>query len=96
MNHADAADLRDTLNEMRFVEGPNEDRTLPFRLVRVQQPGYLNGEAIYEVLINVDDDHLHLPSDFLSLVTQRGCYLRIQDGTIHIRDWQTEEVDDGE
>lgn len=92
MNHDDAAELRETLNGLRFVEAPDENKTLPMRLVRVQQPGYLNGDPMYEVIIRVDED-LHLPKDFLELVTDHGCYLRIQDGELHIRDWKTEESD---
>lgn len=98
MNHEMAAELRTTLNDKHYVEGPDEDSTGDqFWLVRVRQPGYLNAEPMYEVLVDVhasDSDRLHLPYDFLELVTDHDCYLRIDDGTIHIRDWKTDGVDD--
>lgn len=92
MNHDLAADVRTTLNEKQYVEGPDDDKGDEILyLVRVRQPGYLNGEPMYETLVDIrNPDRLHLPHDFLQLVTDHGCYLQISDGTIHIRDWRTD------
>ena len=91
MNHEAAADLRDVLNAKRYVQGPNDDGgDVTFRLVRVQQPGYLNGDPMYEVLLSFIDtaDSHHFPNDFLQLVTDQDCYLRVSDEEVHIRDWR--------
>jgi len=93
MNHDDAAALRTQLNDADYVRGPTDDQdgdpTAEFRLARVRQPGYLNGEPIYEVLLDVADREVfHLPNDLLELVADRGGYIRVDDGTLHIRDWQ--------
>ena len=97
MDHATAAELRDTLNETRFVQGPDENRSRPFRLARVNQPGYLNGEPMYEVLLDADDpDYIHLTSELLELVVERDGYIRIDEKTIHIRDWTAEESGGGD
>ena len=59
MNHDDAAALRAQLNDADYVRGPTDDQsgtsTAEFCLARVRQPGYLNGEPIYEVLLDVAD-----------------------------------------
>lgn len=95
MNHDQAADLRESLNALRFVEGPDDDHDgQPFRLVRVRQPGYLNGAPMYEVLVDVrvgGRDSIHLPSDLLKLVTDNDAYIRIENRTVHIRDWRAED-----
>jgi hypothetical protein len=93
MNHDDAAALRAQLNGADYVRGPTDsqdgDPTAEFRLARVRQPGYLNGEPIYEVLVDiVDREHFHLPSDLVELVADRGGYIRVGGGTLHIRDWE--------
>jgi len=87
VNHEEAADLRSVLNAKSYVRGPEDDEAqYIFRLARVRQPGYLNGDPLYEVLIDATDAKtLQLPSDFLELVTDRGCYLRVDEGTVHIR-----------
>ena len=95
MNHDDAAALRAQLNGADYVRGPADDQdgdpTAEFRLARVRQPGYLNGEPIYEVLLDVADrEHFHLPSDLLELIADHGGYIRVDGGTLHIRDWKTE------
>jgi hypothetical protein len=92
MNHDDAAALRARLNDVDYVRGPTDDQrdtpTAEFRLARVRQPGYLNGEPIYEVLLDVADrESFHLPSDLLELVADHGGYIRVDGGTLHIRDW---------
>jgi len=95
MNHDDAADLRASLNEKDYVEGPEDDRgrCQLFKLVRVQQPGYLNGEPMYEVVFNViEPESFHLPTDLLELVSDRGGYLRVTGDEIHVRDWRTDEA----
>lgn len=91
MNHAMAAEFRNLLNASDYVDGPDNDHTKQLRLVRVQQPGYLNGEPMYEVVIRVDRDSIHLPTEFLELVSDRGCYLRLDGDDLHIRDWRTED-----
>jgi len=93
MNHDDAAALRAQLNGTDYVRGPTGDQSgglaAEFRLARVRQPGYLNGEPIYEVLLDVADREVfHLPSDLLELVADHGGYIRVGDGTLHIRDWE--------
>jgi len=94
MNHDDAAALRTRLNDADYVADPNTDQscgqTAEFRLVRVRQPGYLNNEPIYEVLLDiVDRESFHLPSGLVRLVADQDGYIRVGDGTLHIRDWQT-------
>lgn len=91
MNHEAAAELRETLNATDYVEGPEDDAgNHTFTLTRVRQPGYLNGEPMYEVLVEAaDPETFALPSDFLELVIGRDCYLRVDEGTVHIRDWET-------
>ena len=94
MNHDDAATLRARLNDADYVAGPTNDQscdsTAEFGLVRVRQPGYLNKEPIYEVLLDiVDRESFHLPSDLVRLVADHDGYIRVDDGTLHIRDWTT-------
>jgi len=93
MNHDDAAALRAQLNDADYVEGPTGDQSgglaAEFRLARVRQPGYLNGEPIYEVLLDiVDRESFHLPSDLLELIADYGGYIRVDGGALHIRDWE--------
>lgn len=94
MKHEKAASLRSLLNAQDYVEGPDagDDRgRCTFKLVRVAQPGYLNGEPMYEVLLRVSDpDSFALPSDFLEIVADRDCYLRVDGDEVHIRDWTAE------
>jgi len=87
VNHEEAADLRSVLNAKSYVRGPeDDDAQYTFRLTRVRQPGYFNGDPWYEVLIDTTDaETFQLPSDFLEFVTDRGCYLRVDEGTVHIR-----------
>lgn len=98
MNHAQAAEVRDALNALRCVQAPGDDRgNQSFRLVRVVQPGYLNGEPIYEVRvrrIRSPTGETHLPGEFLAVVADAETYLRIDDDEIHIRDWRVEDEDD--
>jgi hypothetical protein len=94
MNHDDAAALRARLNDESYVADPPTDQsggqTAEFRLVRVRQPGYLNNEPIYEVVLDiVDRESFHLPSGLVRLVADHHGYIRVDDGTLHIRDWQT-------
>jgi len=93
MNHDDAAALRAQLNDANYVRGPTDGQSgtpaAEFRLARVRQPGYLNDEPIYEVLLDVvDRGSFHLPSDLLELVADHGGYIRVNGGTLHIRDWR--------
>lgn len=96
MNHADAAEIRAAVNSLECVEGPDDDRmtNVPLRLARVVQPGYLNGDPIYEVVVSTTasrrsgTDSVHLPGAFLAVVADRECYLRVDGDEIHIRDWR--------
>lgn len=93
MKHEMAADFRSVLNAKDYVKCSGDDSGRHrFELVRVQQPGYLNGEPMYEVVLTViDPDSYHLPRDFLELVTDRDCYLRVSGDQMHIRDYTTDE-----
>lgn len=52
MNHRDARDVRNALNELDSVAHPEADRTCDraFQFALVHQPGYANGEPHYDVL----------------------------------------------
>ena len=93
MNHDDAAALRAQLNDADYVadttDGQSGNPTAEFRLARVRQPGYLNGEPVYEVLLDVvGRESFHLPSDLLELVADHSGYIRVDGGELHIRDWK--------
>lgn len=101
MNHADAAEIRDELNARDYVRAPDDDTfsSDAFHLVRVVQPGYLNGQPMYEVRLDAcpgqgsrPSDSVYLPGDLLELVADRGCYLRVDGDTVHIRDWRAGEA----
>lgn len=94
MNYGDAADIRDRLNELDVVEGPDDDAGgSPFKLARIHQPGYTNGEPTFEVLLMPTsgafrDDSVHIPGGIVALVAEFGGYLRVDTGDgadVHIR-----------
>jgi hypothetical protein len=80
MNHEKAAGLRDDLNRSRHVESPDDSAgSHPFRLARVNQPGYLNGEPMYEVVPRItESDGFMLPSNLLRDIVDEECYLRVE------------------
>lgn len=91
MNHDTAADVRDTLNGKDYVRGPDDDHdsAFKFRLARVHQTGYMDGQPFFEVLLTPQHgrDSVHLPRDFVRWVADAGMYLRVDaDGDVHVRD----------
>lgn len=97
MNHSDAAAIREELNDLGCVLAPDDDRVrAAFRLARVRQPGYLNQEPLYEVVLEADvsdDGQVYLPREFLEAVAGWECYVRVDGDTVHLRDWTTEGGD---
>lgn len=91
MNHADAATIREELNDLACVVAPDEDRRRgAFRLARVRQPGYLNQDPLYEVVLEAGREPVYLPQEFLDAVAGWECYVRVDGETVHVRDWSTE------
>lgn len=88
MNHDDAAALRATLNGKPYVQAPDDGADDPLlSLVRVRQPGYLDGEPHYEVVAHLSDRETYmLPQDLLRTVSEAGGYLRVDGRTLHVRE----------
>lgn len=91
MNREAAEQLRDDLNRTDFVAGPDDDASRhAFKLARIHQPGYTNGEPTFEVLMNsaMGGGSVYLPSAFIQWLEERDAdrYVRVDDElTVHIR-----------
>lgn len=91
MNPDEAATVRDQLNDLDVVEGPDDDSgDFAFRLARVSQPGYTNGEPTFEVLLSPTRRRgsVHIPRELLDWLADAEYYLRVDrddGGDVHIR-----------
>lgn len=101
MNMSKAVGVRDACNELECVETPHEDSpsNCAYRLARVHQTGYTNGEPHFEVLLtpNRRDQSVHITRELVGMLADRKYYARVDmdDGEIHIRSGLLAEEETG-
>lgn len=84
MNHNEAADLRDELNDLDSVEGPKDNMTSAvYRYARIIQPGFTNGEPTYGVVLDATQrkgSFPHIPRDVIDVVADAHpeFYIRVE------------------
>jgi hypothetical protein len=84
MNHDEAAELRDELNDVDSVEGTADSMTnAPYRYARIIQPGFTNGKPEYGVVLDAAAQTAtfpYIPRDVIDVVTDAApdAYIRVE------------------
>lgn len=84
MNHDEAAELRDELNELDSVEGVADSmKNAPYRYARIIQPGFTDGEPDYAVVLDANPPRRsfpHIPRDVIDVVTDAApdAFIRVE------------------